>query len=101
MKLINHNKNNGYNMKDGSFMRGTIEMTPYEFERACLIVRKAKNKAIKNGITEIRDGLAGGYKIEHFPAGVFISWGVTATRLIVEAFKLRGYKEQNYAIKLI
>jgi hypothetical protein len=101
MKLINHNKNNGYNMKDGAFMRGTIEMTAGEFSQACEYLQKKKKEATKKCITQIRDGLAHGYEIEHFPAGIFISYGVTATRLIVDYFNLKGYKEQNYAIKLV
>lgn len=96
MKVINHQKNNFYDL-DTYIMRGTIEMTPKEWTKAYLWLWGQYQKAIKDIATYERDSLSS-LKREQ---GKIFSIGVCATKLLFKRFKLKNYKDQNYAIKIV
>lgn len=97
MKLINHNKNNSYDI-DTYVMRGTIEMTHKEYVKAYLWLWGQYQKAIKNVETYKRDGLSSLHDIEN---ETLFCLGVTATSLLAKKYHLKGYKDQNYGIKIV
>jgi hypothetical protein len=97
MNIKNHKKDNGYNLKDGSYMRGTITMTSKEWQKAYLWLWGQYQKAIKDIDTYKRDSLASLKK----DSGQVFSIGITATSLLAKRYKLSNYKNQNYAIKII
>jgi hypothetical protein len=102
MKLINHNKNNHYDL-DTYVMGGTITMTDKEYETSLRFLQNEYKKAVKTIDTYKRDSLSGlvnrmpqtykGYKL--------VDLGVTATQLLIKKHNLKGYKPQNYGIKVI
>ena len=96
MKLQNHNKNNTYDI-DTYVMRGTITMTPTEWQKAYLWLLDKKQKATKNIETYTRDSLASLEKDK----GLLFSIGVFATQRLAQKYKLKNYKDQNYGIKII
>jgi hypothetical protein len=101
MKLINHNKNNSYDI-DTYVMHGTIEMTQVEFAQTHRFLELMYQKAKKNCDTAIRDGLNTGLRLmtrslHRNPIDI----GTTATALIAKAQGLKNYKQQNYGIKII
>lgn len=96
MKLINHKQNNSYNINT-YIMRGTIEMTPKEWLKAYMYLWGQWQKAIKDIDTYKRDGLS---SLDTKKEQLF-SIGVSATSLLVKKYHLKGYKNQNYGIKII
>ena len=96
MKLKNHNKNNTYEI-DSYVMRGTIEMSPSEWQKSYLYLWEQYKKAIKSIDTYKRDSLSSLKK----DTGLLFSVGILATQLIVKKYKLKNYKDQNYGIQII
>jgi len=96
MKLINHNQNNTYEIET-YIMRGTIEMSPKEWENSYLYLSEQYKKAVKNTETYTRDSLSSLKKDK----GLLFSVGVLATKLLAIKYKLKNYKDQNYGIKII
>lgn len=96
MKLINHKRDNSYDI-DTYVMRGTIEMTPQEWTKAYLWLWGQYQKAIKDIDTYKRDSLSSLKRDK----GLLFSIGVLATSLLAKKYHLKGYKDQNYGIKLI
>ena len=96
MKLTNHNDNNSYDI-DTYVMRGTITMTPKEWNDAYLYLWNCYQRGITNVETYQRDSLSSLKKDK----GLLFSIGVLATSLLVKKYHLKGYKDQNYGIKLI
>lgn len=96
MKLTNHTKQGQYYLEDGTVTKGTISMTPNEWEKSFKwLFRKYMQAKIK-GNTYTRDCLA---NIGHDNGHLF-SVGVHATQLLVKHNKLSNYKDQNYAIRI-
>ena len=105
MKLVNHQDKNCYDIET-YVMRGTISMTMKEYEALELELYKRYKKALKKIDTYTRDALSQtleGIKEnrENMKIGRLVSFGVCATKLLVDIFGLKGYKEQNYGIKII
>lgn len=98
MKLINHNKNNTYDI-DTYVMHGTIKMTLKEWEKVYKLLERKYNNAVKYCKTATRDGLCG--CMDKIYANNPFSIGVTATSLLAKKFHLKGYKDQNYGIQII
>lgn len=96
MKLINHNKNNTYDIET-YVMRGTIQMTSKEWKKSYLWLWGQYQKAIKDIETYKRDGLSS-LKSDK---GLLFNIGVVATSLLVKKYKLNNYKNQNYGIEII
>jgi hypothetical protein len=97
MKLINHQKDNHYELSC-SMMWGTIYMTTKEWTKCYLWLWSQWQKAIKDIETYKRDSLSSLNKNEN------LKWfciGVEATRLLAEKNNLKNYKNQNYGIKII
>jgi hypothetical protein len=102
MKLTNHNKNNAYSMKDGSVMRGTITMTRVEFANASRYLDQEYKKAKRNCNTYVRDCLGvTTHEITRDFKDTLRCLGVCATQLLANKYHLKGYKDQNYGIKII
>ena len=100
MKLINHNKNNHYDI-DTFVMSGTITMSQKEYKKVYEFLMATRDKAILKIDTYTRDSLE---NIKHFQnktVGDLFSFGVVATKLIAEKYGLKNYKKQNYGIKII
>ena len=96
MKLINHNKNNSYDINT-YVMRGTIEMTRKEFCKVFKYLTNEYHNAELNCITQTRDGLS--HAVDGFKStGNLFNLGVCATGLIVSKYGLKNYKQQNYGI---
>lgn len=96
MKLTNHNKNNCYNLKEGTYIKGTITMTSKEWKDSYLWLWDQYQKAKLSIDTYKRDCLSS-LKAD---SGQLFSIGVEATKLLVKHKKLSNYKDQNYAIRI-
>ena len=96
MKLLNHNANNTYDINTFT-MRGTITMTPAEWQKSYLWLWGQYQKAIKNVETYKQDSLASLKKDK----GLLFSIGVLATQLLAKKHKLKNYKNQNYGVKIV
>lgn len=93
MQLKNRQKNNFFYVDD-AVMRGTIEMTSQEWQKCYLWLWGQYQKAIKDIETYKRDSLASLKKDK----GRIFCIGVLATQLIVKKYKLKNYRDVNYAI---
>jgi len=93
MKLKNYNGDSFYTI-DTYVMRGTIQMTHNEYDKVYDYLSKEKTKAIKNVDTYKRDSL---YSLKKETKRMF-SVGVCATKLIVDKYGLKNYKDVNYGI---
>jgi len=79
-------------------MRGTISMTQEEWGKAYIFLKKRYSKAKKNCETYTRDSLYNIIKEE--PKDKVFNIGIYATRLIVEKYGLKNYKDVNYGIRI-
>lgn len=77
MKLVNHNKNNSYNI-DTYVMRGTITISKKEVEKCTPFFERVHLKCTKNG--------------------KYTNYGVTNTKRIVDILGLKNYKDVNYGV---
>ena len=93
MKLKNRQKDNFFEVDD-AIMRGTIEMTAKEWQKSYLWLWGQYQKAVKDIETYKRDSLSSLKKEQ----GRIFCIGVEATRLLVKKYKLKNYKDVNYAI---
>lgn len=82
-------------------MRGTITMSHKEYKKAYLWLWGQYQKAIKDIDTYKRDSLSSLKGKEEIGNMRMFDWGVTATRLLSNKYRLKGYKDQNYGIKII
>ena len=97
MKLVNHKEKNRYNLEDGTSIKGTIYMSQKEWTKSYLWLRSQYQKAIKDIETYKRDSLSSLKKDK----GLLFSIGVLATSLLAKKYQLKGYKDQNYGIKIV
>jgi len=95
MKLRNRQKDNFFEVDD-AIMRGTIEMSRKEWKTAFDYLLKEYKKAIKNCDTYKRDSMIG-LELRNYTDDVFCV-GICATKLLVDKYKLKNYKDVNYAI---
>jgi len=99
MKLINHKKNNIYDI-DTYVMRGTIIMNEKEFTETWRALQTAYKRSLKECNTNIRDGLS------RIASGAYpdtkkrFCLGITASSLIALKYNLKNYKRHNYGIKI-
>lgn len=95
MKLQNRQQNNFFEVDD-AIMRGTITMTEKElskvFNYLTKILKTTKDTYIKDSLSLLQNKKYTAKNINMF------CLGVTATKLIVEKYKLQNYKDINYAI---
>jgi ligand-binding SRPBCC domain-containing protein len=96
MKLKNR-QNNNYFEFDDCIMRGEIEMTPDEWKEAYAFLDNEYRKALKDYVTYTKDSLYSGFVARNLE-GTELSIGVTATKLLVDKYKLKNYKDGNYLI---
>jgi len=97
MIIKNYNKQNHFNLDDGTSIRGVIKMDYSEWCKAYDYLRKEQKKATKRVETYKRDALS--YALKIFSRRKPFSIGVTDTYEIVKKYNLLDkYKNQNYAI---
>ena len=93
MQLKNRQKNNFFEV--GSYiMRGSIEMTGKEWQKCYLWLQIQHEKAVKDTKTYQRDSLASLPKKN----GEVFNIGICATQLLINKYKLKNYRDVNYAI---
>lgn len=102
MKLINHRQGYNYEYKDGEqcFIRGTITMTRKESEAVTCMLTNEYQKALKSCDTYTRDALGGKITSIRDKDATLLCLGVCATKLIVDRYNLKNYKDVNYCLKI-
>lgn len=96
--LKNYNKQNHFNLSDGTYIKGVIKMDYQDFCKVYEFLRREYKKAVKKIDTYKRDSLAKAIDVKNFDRYKPFSVGITATKLIAKKFNLDRYKDQNYAI---
>lgn len=99
MKLRNLYIQNKFNLEDGTYIKGLIEMSYQEWCEVYHFLENEYKEAIKNTETYKRDALS--YALKQFNRHLPFSIGVTGTYEIVKKYNLLSkYKSHNYAIKI-